>query len=748
LGFRSLSEGRLPDGARRPAAAGWERGRLAATVTRLRWRIGSALAGPAQPAWPAEAPAPADALAGTAAGSLAALARELTLTHDLPLLASQVVRRARSLCRADAALLYLQRNPAGPAVLLAADGFDADPEPSASWSASARAPVWLIQDRHPFVSNDTRRDPRVLYLGAGPRHLSVMYAPLSLGATGGEGALVVCARNAHAFTTAQLTLMGTLADQSSVAVANALLVAEAEERADRLAHVSRAGQRIAAQAEAGAVLGVCAEELSEVVDLAYASAVAVDGRGRVTAAAHHPGPLFDAALLGPIVGRDRALLVPDLRASDALPDLRLRLLERGVHSLAVVPVAHNGEVLGTLLLYATAGRGALTREAQELAGILAGQTAVALDQARLLRSAVDARRRGEGILQSSFTAIITADERLRVQDANAAAAELLGLPASYLNRRPLTEVLGATAWDVAGPILTEVLRSGQARPPVECVLGAGGAGWAGRAREVLLGVAPLPGGLVVSMTDITRLKEIDRLKSELVANVSHDLKAPLATIRTYAELLLEGLDEDDPALRRTFLRHIDAEVERLSGYITNLLDLARIEADGFQPRRERLGLAALLDETAATLRPRAAAADVTLLVELADPEAVLWVDRYLVRSLLVNLIDNAVKFSPPGGRVTVRAWLAEDGAHVAVADEGPGIAADQLAHVFEKFYRGSTSAEGSGLGLVIAQRAARSHGGEVTVTSRPGQGSEFRVSLPPTAVAAAGAREEALAGPA
>ncbi len=677
---------------------------------------------------------PASQLTSAASELVADLARELALASDLAAAGQTVIRHVNAVFRPDMALLYVQRTPGGPLALVAADGLESA---SSSHMSHGRpeAPNWSIRSHNAFISNDTRRDPRVTFLGRGPRPLSLMYAPLHLGATEGGGAAVVCARQPHAFTTDHLRLLCALADQSSVAIANALLMADAEQRAEHLALVSLAGQRIAAQRTPADVLAVSVAEMARAFDVAHASLYALDELGHVTAQAHHQDrALCQVTDLSWLRDRKRPLVVPDLRSSDMLPDLRLRLLEQGVHSVLAAPLNHDERTIGGLLLYATAARRPFTREAQELAGILAGQTAVALDQARLYQAALNAQERGEAILQSSFTAIITVDHRLRIQAANVAAADLVGLPLDYLRLRPLSQVLGAGAWEDVAPVVADVRRTGQPSQTMESAVES-------RARphrrEVLLGVAALPDGLVVSLTDITRLKELDRLKSELVANVSHDLKAPLATIRAYTELLLEGLDDDDPALRQTFLSHIDDEVERLNGYITNLLDLARIEAEGFQPRREPLALRWLLDEAASAVAHRAAAQEVAVVVECPAEAVTLSADRHLLHSALTNLLGNAVKFSPRGARVVLKATTGPDGVRIAVADNGPGIAAESLPHVFEKFYRASSAAEGSGLGLVIARQAARAHGGDVLVDSQTGQGSVFTVYLPPSTIVGA-----------
>jgi signal transduction histidine kinase len=250
---------------------------------------------------------------------------------------------------------------------------------------------------------------------------------------------------------------------------------------------------------------------------------------------------------------------------------------------------------------------------------------------------------------------------------------------------------------------------------------------------VLLGVAPLTDGYLVSMADITRLKELDRLKTDLVANVSHELRSPLATIKAYTELLLDGLVPDETTERR-FLAIIDGQAERLSQCITNLLDLARVEAEGYVVSRERFPLRAFAREAFDAVSLRALSKEVQLDIEMPEQELALIGDRPILFSSLKNLLDNAVKYSGPGSRVSVRFAYSKSGLAIAVADEGPGVSENEIERIFEKFYRARAAQgarpEGSGLGLVIAREAARAHGGAVTVTSKLGVGSTFTLFLP------------------
>jgi two-component system phosphate regulon sensor histidine kinase PhoR len=248
-----------------------------------------------------------------------------------------------------------------------------------------------------------------------------------------------------------------------------------------------------------------------------------------------------------------------------------------------------------------------------------------------------------------------------------------------------------------------------------------------------MGVAPVPDGYLVSMADITRLKELDRLKTELVANVSHELRSPLASIKAYTELLLDGLVPDE-ATERRFLAIIDGQAERLSQCIGNLLDLARVEAEGYVVSRERFSLRSFAREAVEAVSLRAQSKEIELDVSVPEGDVLVNGDRPILFSSLKNLLDNAVKYSGPGTRVSVSFNVSDEGLTVIVDDEGAGIPDDELERIFEKFYRVSAAQgarpEGSGLGLVIAREAARVHGGDVTVASRVGEGSSFSLFLP------------------
>ena len=223
----------------------------------------------------------------------------------------------------------------------------------------------------------------------------------------------------------------------------------------------------------------------------------------------------------------------------------------------------------------------------------------------------------------------------------------------------------------------------------------------------------------------------DRLR-EFVADVSHELRTPIAALRMYTELLREG--EVDEATRTEFLERSAQQIGRLEWLSTNLLDLSRIDA-GIFPLDMRDGdLRDPVQATVQALSEVAVARGVSLDSEVPGEAVQLRFDRERIIQLLTNLVGNALKFTPRGGAVSVNVGETPEQVTIEVSDTGPGIPAEELPHVFERFYRGTNTGEerasGSGLGLAIVRSIVEMHGGEIEVASVIGEGTEFRITLP------------------
>ncbi len=248
----------------------------------------------------------------------------------------------------------------------------------------------------------------------------------------------------------------------------------------------------------------------------------------------------------------------------------------------------------------------------------------------------------------------------------------------------------------------------------------------------------------VVLLDQTALKLTQERHAEFVSAVSHEMKAPLSSIRAYTEILLDG-DVEDPQQQEEFLRIIDSQADRLHRLIENLLNLARIEAGVVQVNKKVISINEILQEAVRLLRPTAEEKQIKLQTQLSPMCLRVLGDRDQLLQAVINLVSNAIKYTPSGGTVTVRSRLRDDMVQFEVEDTGVGIAPEDLKRIFDKFYRvrkDSHMASGTGLGLPLARSIIQDlHAGQLRAESYPGQGSIFIATLPPAGKLAAASDE-------
>ncbi|HHV54312.1 MAG TPA: hypothetical protein GXX55_02510, partial [Firmicutes bacterium] len=241
-------------------------------------------------------------------------------------------------------------------------------------------------------------------------------------------------------------------------------------------------------------------------------------------------------------------------------------------------------------------------------------------------------------------------------------------------------------------------------------------------------------GVVVVFHDITELRRLERVRKDFVTNVSHELRTPLTSVKGFVETLLDGA-MNDPVTCRRFLEIINQQAERLVALVNDLLDLSRVESPDIPLRRQAINLNSLAQEVGLTLTPRAESQGLRLELDLEPNLPPVWGDEELLRRLLLNLVDNAIKYTPAGGRVTIRTRAERSGGlTLAVADTGVGIPKRDLPRIFERFYRvdkaRSRQLGGTGLGLAIVRHIVERHGATIDVQSEVGAGSTFTVHFP------------------
>jgi signal transduction histidine kinase/CheY-like chemotaxis protein len=230
------------------------------------------------------------------------------------------------------------------------------------------------------------------------------------------------------------------------------------------------------------------------------------------------------------------------------------------------------------------------------------------------------------------------------------------------------------------------------------------------------------------------VQEANRLKTEFVSMVTHELRTPLTSVLGYVDLMLDGEVGDLSAEQHEYLTIVKNNATRLLGLINDLLDIARIEAGGFDLQRTAVDVGRLLHEVADTLAPMLDAKDQRLSLDLSKPLAQVWADPDRLMQIVVNLASNAHKYTPAGGSISLAAEQSDGFGRIQVRDTGVGLSDDELAHLFTKFFRtrnpATRAATGSGLGLALTRSLVELHGGTLSVISAPGEGSTFSFTMP------------------
>ena len=339
------------------------------------------------------------------------------------------------------------------------------------------------------------------------------------------------------------------------------------------------------------------------------------------------------------------------------------------------------------------------------------------------------RQEQEAVLASMVEGVIAVDSRSQVISLNRAAAHLLGVEPAMAIQRSITEV-------VENPDLQWfVTRSLAASEPIEGEITLQGE----KTRFLQAHGTTLKDpygkafGVLIVIHDVTRLRQLENARRDFVANVSHELKTPITSIKGFVETLLEGA-MSDPKHAGEFLRIIGRQADRLGAIIEDLLSLSRIEQEAEQGKIHLAGrkLKSILKAAIQVCNTRSLEKKID--VSLTCPEDLrAKINGPLLEQAMINLIDNAVKYSGPGSLVRVEAGRDNGQVVVKVSDQGVGIAREHLPRLFERFYRVDPSRSrkvgGTGLGLAIVKHIAQAHGGKVEVESSPGQGSTFTLFL-------------------
>ncbi len=354
------------------------------------------------------------------------------------------------------------------------------------------------------------------------------------------------------------------------------------------------------------------------------------------------------------------------------------------------------------------------------------------------RRAVAEHEQIKSIFSGLAEPVLAVDDYGDVVLANASAEELLGFHSDDPHGRALAGLVQCEKLIELLTATSQRKTSGRRAEEIEIADESGQTRWYRVTADKVTGQneeneATGRGGVVAVFRDIGDQKALQRRNAEFVSAVSHEMKTPLAGIKAYVELLVDG-DAEDEETQEEFLQVINGQADRLQRLVDNMLNLARIEAGVVNVSKETRSLNELLEEAASVVQPTAEAKQIELVTELSPMYLGVLADRDMLTQSAINLLSNAVKYTPAGGTVTLRSRMEDGRVRFEVEDTGVGLDEEDCKRVFEKFYRvakDKNMASGTGLGLPLAKHIVEDvHSGSLVVESTPGQGSTFSVSLP------------------
>jgi two-component system, OmpR family, phosphate regulon sensor histidine kinase PhoR len=544
----------------------------------------------------------------------------------------------------------------------------------------------------------------------------------------------------------EATLRGPLIEQARVELLRELGLGvdiydgRPEARADAVArHLGEiTGHRVTVVAPDGTVLGdsgVEPERVAELEDHGRRPEV-LEARSRGAGAAVRHSASVDAELIYAAALTERGEVLRFAmgirQIDDAVARVRRRILQVGAVALLLAalfslgfstavtrPLRRMQEIAGAM------ARGDLTRRVRldrrdELGDLGDALDALADELQERLAQLEDEREEMRALIDSMSEGVLAVDPDGTVRRANPAARKIFGLDENFRGAPP-EEV--ARQRDFLR--LVRRAAAGEPIPPTELVQNGD---------HILATAEPLPrGGAVLVFLDISKLRRLEGVRRDFVANVSHELKTPLTVIRGHSETLL---DEDLPVeLRLKFAEAVRANADRLQTIVDDLLDLSRIESGGWKPQPEPVEVEGAAREAWQSFAPEAEARRVEFEIAVEPQATWAYADSGAFRQVLSNLFSNALRYTPDGGRIGVRARIRRPGwLQVEVTDTGSGIPARHLDRIFERFYRvdaaRSRSAGGTGLGLAIVRHLVEAHGGTVEAISEVDVGTTIRFTLP------------------
>ncbi|MFB0536334.1 MAG: GAF domain-containing protein [Anaerolineae bacterium] len=554
-----------------------------------------------------------------------------------------------------------------------------------------------------------------------------------------HGVLSIARHREQPFTSREVELLTAIGNQIAVAIENAQLYKKATERLREATALHRVSGTLMRTFNVHQLLESILRVLQRSFGYSHCAILLVDEEREKLHTEAARGYLRctvgklefrigQEGVIGWVAANRMPLNVPDVTQDD-----RYHLDKvKGIGSEIAVPMLVGDKLVGVLYVQSTEVNAFGEDDLRTLSSI-AAQAALAIERARLYKATLAERERTERILTSIADGVITVDRELRVLSLNPVAEQMTGWQETEAIGRPCAEVLSLTS-ESGEPFCIESRRelSGYNFPRAVLARKDGHATRVSVSLSPLLGPADQVMGGVIAIRDCSAEIKFDRMKTEMVTMVSHELRSPLANMQTAMELLLTSDFEED--LQQEMLHIVRSQCARLASFVEELLDISQLETGQIAVQQEPVTLLPLIQRVVGTFEATEQRGHRFQIVG-QDELPFAWADSHKVEIILTNLLQNAANYSPEGSTITIEA-KAPDNANIAVSvgDEGEGIAPAHLEQVFQPYYRISSSSvekvPGRGLGLYIAKKLVEIQGGRVWVESEVGKGSHFNFTLP------------------
>ena len=598
---------------------------------------------------------------------------------------------------------------------------------------------WVMRSRKASIVPDTSKDERWLRLEDDAINRSGAKSAICVPLMARDklvGVLTLVHPIPNSYTAENLELMQAIADQAGIAVLNARLFSESQRQARVMTALAESAALLNSFVRIDDLFENILTQTKQTLQVEITALAMVEGQELVFRAANGAGHSLvgrrlklSEGIVGMVVRQEHGIIIPS-QASDTQPLLSEseKIKDVKVRGLVCAPIHVQGKVIGILEAINPVNNKSFDPDALLVLTGLGALAGTIIQNAQLFESLDVARKRYRDLFEDSIDPIVITDLQGRILEVNKQAAFFTGHSSAALREFQITQVHEVN-FEKTGRQFEKI---GDASVTYEASLFDSHGGMHPVQVYVRKVVFENSASMQWILRDIAERQDLDALREDLAAMIYHDLRSPLANILSSVEMLGAIFPESEKELAEPILEIAHHSIDRIQRLVSSLLDLNRLEQNQPVGAREDVEMSKIVSYALEALRPSAEGRGQTISVHMAEGLPTVSVDVDMIRRVLINLMENAAKYTPVGGNIEVGVEASDDFLLMYVQDNGPGIPETERERVFDKFIRlkNKTSASGLGVGLAFCKLAIQGHGGNIWVEPAPEHGSKFLFTLP------------------